>query len=320
MSNLQYYTWVTRLTPDDQQALQTYELYLLRKNTPRTRRIKLENIRRFLQRLPDPQPSELAAVTSTHIEAFIQQAQRHGLAPTSINCYLTAVYDCFRFLQEEGYLLKNPVKPRSHYLPIPLQLPRPMEQQEVRRLLAVDLTARERAIFLVALHCGLRVSEVTHLKLGDLDWERHTLRINQGKAGADRIVYLTAEVEASLQAWLSERVSSNDYVFCSRWSGQRLDQPMSVRQLERLLKRAFHRAGIDPAKYSFHTLRHTFATQLLNAGISLRSLQELLGHKSLQEVLIYAQLYESTKRQEFYRAMATIETQPQPQWVTVGSE
>ena len=174
------------------------------------------------------------------------------------------------------------------------------------------------AIFLVALCCGLRSNEVVHLKVGDLDWERHTLRVNQGKAGADRLVYLTPEVETSLRAWLTERVSCNDHVFCSRRSRQRPDQPMSNRQLRVLIKQWLRRAEIDPRKYSFHTLRHTFATELINAGISLRCLQELLGHKSLREVLIYAQLYESTKRQEFYRAMAAIEPLPQP--VIVGGK
>jgi len=318
MSLRSYDRWVACLSPDDQQALSMYSLYV-RRNYPRaTQRAKLENLPRVLQQLPLPVPLRLAAVTPAHIVEFIQRAQQQGLAATSINSYLSAVYGCFGYLQEEGYLRQNPVQPRRHYLPCPVRLPRPMAREDVRRLFALSLSAQERAIFLVALHCGLRVSEVAQLKRTDLDWERHTLRVEQGKARVDRMVYLTEEVEKSLREWLSLRTVYSEYVFCSRQSQKHPDRCVSPKHLNRLLKRALQRAGIAPSKYSFHTLRHTFATELLNAGISLRSLQELLGHKSLHEVLIYAQLYESTRRQDFYRAMATIEAHPQPQLLAVG--
>ena len=320
MSMRTYYRWVAGLTSDDQQALSTYTLYVCRHYPLATQQAKLENLPRVLQPLPLPQPVRLDAITPAHIAAFIEEAQQRGLAPASINSYLSAVYGCYRYLQDEGYLLHNPVQPRRHYLPCPLRLPRPMAREDVRRLLAATTSAQERAIFLVGLYCGLRISEVAHLKLSDLDWERHSLRVDQGKARVDRIVYLTDEVEESLRQWFLRRISCNEYVFCSHQSRRHANRCVSTRNLNRLLKRALQRAGIAPSKYSFHTLRHTFATELLNAGISLRSLQELLGHKSLYEVIIYAQLYESTKRQEFYRAMATIESHPQPQWVTVGGE
>lgn len=311
----QHQTPFTCLSSSDQIAMGHYLRYLQRKNAPRTQRNKQGQLQRFFRRLSLTHPIELAQITPVHIDQFIQNAQQQGYAPGSINCYLHTLHNCFGFLQEAEFLPSNPVKPKRHFLSVPLHLPKPMAREDVRKLFAAVNTPRERALFLVALCCGLRVSEIVHLKLSDIDWERHTLRVNQGKTKADRVVYLTAEVEASLRAWLALRVCSNEYVFCSQQSrsGQR---PMSRRHLNRLLKAALQRAGVDPARYSFHSLRHTFATELLNAGISLRCLQELLGHKSLQEVLIYAQLYETTKRQEFYQAMASLEAHSE--LVTVG--
>lgn len=295
------------LSAKDRKALVRYDLYLQRKNAPLTRLNKLRQLRRFLLFLPPSKRGNLADIAPADIDAFIQWGQDQGYAPGTINVYLSTLYDCFGYFREDDALLRNPVKPRQHYLPVPLRLPRPMERTDIKQLFSVVERSQDRAIFLVALCCGLRVSEVAHLKLSDLDFERHTLRVNHGKGGVDRVVYLTPEVEESLRVWLSERISSssNGYLFCSPKSRNQT-QPVSRSHLWRLLKGYLQKAGIDPAQYSFHTLRHTFATELLNAGISLRSLQELLGHKSLQEVLIYAKLYESTKREEYYHAMKKI--------------
>lgn len=296
------------LCAEDQHALGRYQRYLHRKNAPYSCVLKLWRLRRVLLELPPPKRLHLRLIDSRDIEAFITQAQAQGRAPATINAYLSAVLDCFGFLVEEEYLTKNPVKPRQHFFSIPLRLPRPMPREDVQRLFAVIERAEDRALFLIGLCCGLRANEVLHLKVADLDFDRHALRVNQGKAGTDRIVYLPPIVEGALHTWLQQRPAAGDYLFPSayRSAASCSHKPLHYRTLHARMRHYLNRAGLDATRYSFHTLRHTFATELLNAGISLRSLQELLGHKSLREVLVYAQMYESTKREEYDRAMDRI--------------
>lgn len=296
------------LSAKDQQALQRYQLYIRRKNAPYSCFLKLDRLRLFLLQLPSPKQQHLSQIDAADIEVFITQAQQQGRAPATINAYLSAVFDFFCFLVEEESLTKNPVKPRLHFLSIPVRLPRPMPREDVPRLFAVIDHPRDRAMLLIGLCCGLRANEILHLKPEDIDFDRHTLRVNQGKASADCIVYLTPPVEAALVTWLKQRPTEGDYLFCPivRRAGSDPHKPLHYRSLHERMRRYVHKAGLDPTRYSLHTLRHTFATELLNAGISLRSLQELLGHKSLREVLVYAQLYESTKREEYYRAMERV--------------
>ncbi|MFQ5796392.1 MAG: tyrosine-type recombinase/integrase, partial [Candidatus Bipolaricaulia bacterium] len=241
------------MSAKDRKALVRYDLYLQRKNAPLTRLNKLRQLRRFLLFLPPSKRENLADIAPADIDAFIHWGQDQGYAPATINGYLSTLYDCFGYLQEQedDALHRNPVKPRQHYLPSPLRLPRPMERADINRLFSVVERSRDRAIFLVALCCGLRVSEVAHLKLSDVDFERHTLRVNHGKGGVDRVVYLTPEVEESLRAWLSERISSssNNYLFCSAKSRNRT-QPISRSRLWQLLKEYLQKADIDRTQYS----------------------------------------------------------------------
>ena len=155
------------------------------------------------------------------------------------------------------------------------------------------------------LRCGLRVSEVSGLQWTALDRTAGTLRIDNSKGHVDRVVYLSPDVAKALQQWHALQPATTSYVFPSRMT-RKGGAPLSVRQMRNCMTRYLKLAGI-PKAYSPHSLRHTFATQLLNAGASLEVVKELMGHRSLDVTLRYTQLYDRTKRAQYDQAMAQVE-------------
>src|SRR4029450_3372501 len=157
------------------------------------------------------------------------------------------------------------------------------------------------------LRCGLRVSEVSGLPWSAIDLGQGTRRLDNSKGQVDRVVYLAPDVATALRQWQQLQAAAVCYVFPSRmaWKG---GLPLGARQIRNRMTRYLKLAGITN-RYSPHSLRHTFATQLLNAGASLEVVKELMGHRSLQMTLRYTQLYGRTKRAQYDRAMAQVEQQ-----------
>lgn len=175
-------------------------------------------------------------------------------------------------LAAEVFHLKKPVK-------VPLVLSR----SEVRRILAVAPSLKARVMLSLAYGCGLRASEVVRLKVGDIDGEQNIIRIVQSKGRKDRNVMLPVDVLSLLRVWWTERptggdfgVSGPDRVLFPGYGGRHL----SARQISRLFKQAARAAGITKP-VTLHTLRHSFATHLLERGVDIRVIQALLGHAKL---------------------------------------
>jgi integrase/recombinase XerD len=155
------------------------------------------------------------------------------------------------------------------------------------------------------LRCGLRVGEVRSLPWAAIDCTQGTLRIDNSKGHVDRVVYLSPDVAKALRQWQRLQTAAAPYVFPSRMT-RKGGLPLSARQIRNCMTRYLKLAGISKA-YSPHSLRHTFATQLLNAGASLEVVKELMGHRSLDVTLRYTQLYDRTKRAQYDQAMAQVE-------------
>jgi site-specific recombinase XerD len=160
-------------------------------------------------------------------------------------------------------------------------------------------------MFLLMLRCGLRVGEVSSLPWAAIDCTQGTLRIDNSKGHVDRVVYLSPDVAKALRQWQRLQTAAAPYVFPSRMT-RKGGLPLSARQIRNCMTRYLKLAGISKA-YSPHSLRHTFATQLLNAGASLEVVKELMGHRSLDVTLRYTQLYDRTKRAQYDQAMAQVE-------------
>jgi len=262
-------------------------------------------VRSLVLSLPDPRKTALAnnltQTTSSDIDGFIAAASSRELAAVTINGYLSALKELFDFLREDGQMQTQPVVRRRHRLPTPTTLPKPIAEADLVAFFKVIDSVRDRLIFLLMLRCGLRVSEACSLTWTDIDLEASSIRINNGKGQVDRVVYIAPDVEKALRLWQAcGRLSP--YLFPSRRRSASLGRGVVHWQMKKYLRLA----GIQTS-YSPHCLRHTFATQLLNASVSLAVLKELMGHRSIQMTLRYTKLYEATKRQQYDQAMARIE-------------
>ena len=233
-----------------------------------------------------------------HFAAFISDL---GIGPRSLARILSGVRQFYRFLVIDGYLEVDP----TELLESPKQpdhLPEVLSTAEVDLLeQAIDLSKweghRNRAIIEVLFSCGLRVSELTNLKLSNLYIEEQYIRV-MGKGSKERLVPISPRALDELNYWFVDRnvmkikPGEEDYVFLNR-RGQHLTRTMILIMIKRYAVEAGIKKTISP-----HTLRHSFATSLLEGGADLRAIQAMLGHESIGTTEIYTHIDTSTLRQE----------------------
>jgi integrase/recombinase XerD len=174
-----------------------------------------------------------------------------------------------------------------------------LTQPELRALFRVITRKRDRALFLVAYRHGLRASEVGLLQVDDLNFAQQRLTIRRLKRSLPGIYPLRADEVAAVKAYLRERTSHAPALFLSQRG-----TPISRRQLDTLMKHYGEEAGIPASKRHFHVLKHSIATHLLDAGADLRFVQDWVGHASIKNTVIYAQLT-SRRRDEEARKVFT---------------
>ena len=233
-----------------------------------------------------------------HFAAFISDL---GIGPRSLARILSGVRQFYRFLVIDGYLEVDP----TELLESPKQpdhLPEVLSTAEVDLLeQAIDLSKweghRNRAIIEVLFSCGLRVSELINLKLSNLYTEEQYIRV-MGKGSKERLVPISPRALDELNYWFADRnvmkikPGEEDYVFLNR-RGQHLTRTMILIMIKRYAVEAGIKKTISP-----HTLRHSFATSLLEGGADLRAIQAMLGHESIGTTEIYTHIDTSTLRQE----------------------
>jgi len=169
----------------------------------------------------------------------------------------------------------------------PKRLPTVLSVEEVAQLLEAARPGRERVLMQTAYACGLRISEVLHLQVTDIDSARMVVNVRQGKGAKDRQVPLSARLLGELRAWWSHH-RTRPWLFPGMTEGSR-ERPMNVTSVQRMVKQVVTRAKLrKPA--SMHTLRHSYATHLLEAGVDVVTLQKLLGHNSLSTTARYLHL------------------------------
>jgi site-specific recombinase XerD len=175
----------------------------------------------------------------------------------------------------------------------PERLPPVLSPEEVKRVLAMATSLKARAMLTLAYGCGLRAGEVVRLQAGNIDSEQMIIRIVQSRGRKDRHVMLPAEVLKLLRQWWKVRptVSNNGVAPEHRWlfPGHSQHQPMTTRQFSRLFKEAAKAAGLRKT-VSLHSLRHSFATHLLERGKNIRIIQALLGHSKPETTARYSRV------------------------------
>ena len=175
-----------------------------------------------------------------------------------------------------------------------------LTQPELRALFRVITRKRDRALFLVAYRHGLRASEVGLLHVDDLNLAQQRLTIHRVKRSLSGIYLLRADEVTALKAYLRERKNQSPTLFLSQWG-----TPISRRQLDTLMKHYGQEAGIPVSKRHFHVLKHSIATHLLDAGADLRFVQDWVGHASIKNTVIYAQLTSRRRDEEARKVFAS---------------
>jgi len=294
--------------PNQHRILQYLAHLAARQYTGLTLNAVVTTLPALLRQLPGKRQvvltADLTQTTAQDISAFITAAQASGLAPSTINTKVSLLAGFFEYLREEGAMAQQPVLRRRHRLLTPTVLPKPIPDADLAAFFQVIDSVRDRLIFLFMLRCGLRVSEVCALAWDALDIDAETVRINQGKGPVDRIVYLSPDVKRALAVWRAHH-PPGVYLFPSP---KRHRSHLFRSQINVLMDQYLTAAGLT-RHYSPHCLRHTFATHLLNAGVSLEVLKELMGHHSISLTLRDAQLYDTTKKHQYETAMAKIAQQ-----------
>lgn len=242
-------------------------------------------------------------VTNRKVLAYIDWLLHKGLSPKTINCHLGSIRGFYDYLHhEEGLELTNPVK-RGYLLRLPKPLPRHLRDEEVARLFEVIKGRRDRAMFMLMLRCGLRVEEVSGLVLGDIDLRRARIIIQKGKGSKGRVVYLSNDAHQALVAYLKARPASRVRDLFLVEKGTMRAQAISVRGIQKRMESYALRAGL---KVSCHDLRHTMATQLLNADAELVTIQDLLGHSRITTTQRYCRLSNLKVQRDYYKAMEMV--------------
>jgi site-specific recombinase XerD len=255
---------------------------------------------------------ELSDLKRFHITDYAAYRIEIGKAVKTVNADLRSLHGFLRFLQEEGYPIPQALLIR-HCLKEPDRLPKHLTDEQMR-LLRADFEGQvtsarypyqkrdallSRAIFYLLWQSGMRKGEVEELRLEDLNLEGRKLSVRNGKGMKDRTVYLTDTVIHSLKAYLTVRGQGpSDHVFLYR------NQALSKDLIHGRLKAAGERIGVH---VHAHRLRHTCATQLLNSGCPVTSIQQFLGHKKLNTTMVYARAYDATVEADYFTAMKQVE-------------
>jgi len=245
---------------------------------------------------------DLCDITRQDIEAFIEQEQDRGLAIRSVRSRTQALYSFVRYLVENDVIASDILNRRIR-LKMPVSLPRAIDPVDVGALLSVLDHTRDRALFLLLLRTGMRVGELLDLHATDVNLPERKILIYMGEKNyRGRVVYLSDDAIEAAKAWLAFRDSREEMLF---YSSRR--PVLSYGAVRNRFTRYLEKAELDDKGYTIHCLRHTFASEMLNAGLRLEVLQQLLGHSSLEVTRQYGRLTDTTREEEYFRAMAIIE-------------
>jgi site-specific recombinase XerD len=256
------------------------------------------DLKQFAATVGDVPPD---SVTFQDIDRFVISQAEHGYKPSTINRRLAAITSLYTFLSDDDPNLVCPVLPHRHSLQEPQRLPRPVQEDDLRAFFAVIEDARDRAMFVLMLRCGLRISEVAHLQLADLYLDENLPRlVARGKGSKERSVYLSPQAERILRAYLAERplATSNDVFLSYQLDG------MSTTAIHKRLMRYREKSGVY---LTAHQLRHTFANDLVSADMPVASIQKLLGHAWLDTTQTYIAANDRRVQADFYAATCKLE-------------
>lgn len=276
----------THQTPSEIQTVHPLRLRMiedmsLRKMGAHVQRDYLRQVKRFaefLGRSPDKAEAE-------DLRRYQLALEQQGVSAATINAVLSGLSFFFKVTLNRPDMLRLTRRPR-----MPVKLPEVLSPTEVYQLIEATDKPNYKAIFATAYGAGLRVSEVTALKVTDIDSQRMIIRIEQGKGQRDRQAMLSDAILTALRHWWLIGKAQN-VMLPNGWlfPGKNPVNPVSVRQVERVYHQVTKKIGITKPG-AMHSLRHAFATHLLESGVNIRVIQQLLGHRRLDTTARYCHL------------------------------
>jgi len=248
-------------------------------------------------------------VTTRETDAYMEHLLRRRRKPKTINCHLGCIHAFYDYLiEDERMPLINPVR-KNYRLRLPRPLPKHLRDAQVVALFKEIDDTRDRAMFMLMLRCGLRVEEVARLTVDAIEYRSRQLYVFNGKGSKDRVVYLSEDALVALEAYMQKRKWFKDKrVFLVR-KGPLRGKPISVRGIQKRIEYYAQKAGIE---VSCHHLRHTMATQLLNADADLVTIQDLLGHSKITTTQCYCRVSNLKVQRDYYKAIKVVLQRTQP--------
>jgi len=281
-------------------AIVNYRRFLKRRNySPCTVKNYLNSLKHFVVWVNVP----IERVSQHKVTEYIDYLLEKRLKAKTINLHLARIRVFYDYLyHEEEIKVINPVKKGTN-LRLSKPLPKHLKDEEVKALFNVIRKPRDRAIFKVMLRCGLRVEEVSDLALTDIDLKRRKIHVRNGKGNKDRVVYISQDTHIALLEYLRRRPQSRAKKIFLVEKGTSIGEPISVRGIQKRIEYYARKARL---KVSCHHLRHTMATQLLNADAEIETIQDLLGHNRITTTERYLTVSNLKVKRDYYRAMEKV--------------
>jgi len=220
---------------------------------------------------------EYAHASERSIREFLLQKEVHGSGPATRNLYLHAIKFYYREVALSSNVISIPRAKEGHFLPVIFN------REEIHCMIHALSNQKHRLLLATAYGAGLRVSEVLSLRIRDIDFVDGTIHIKQAKGNRDRLTVFPYAVFDEMQKYLAGK-TADSFVFGSERGGR-----LTARTAQKILQQAMGKAGIEK-KATFHSLRHSFATHLLENGTDIRYVQELLGHANIRTTQRYTQM------------------------------
>jgi len=277
-----------------------YRRFLKRRNYSKyTLRNYINTLKHYVLWLDVP----VEQVSHKKLQAFIDHLHSKRRQPKTINCYLDSIRGFYDFLiYEEEVPITNPVK-RGYALRLSRPLPRFLRDEQIEILFDAITSPRDQAMFKLMLRCGLRVEEVADLSLPALDLRRGHVFVYQGKGAKDRVVYLSKDAYQALARYLKVRPCSRARKLFLVDKGRFKGKPISVRGIQKRMELYAQKTGLNVC---CHQLRHTMATQMLNADADVVTIQDLLGHTRIKTTQRYCRVSNQKVRRDYYKAMEKV--------------
>ena len=270
---------------------------------PNTIRSNFASIILFITHLKSLGRTYLEEVTRGDLSSFVEHEQDRDLKPHTVSTRLRSLYAFLGYLVEREIVHPDVIR-KKMYIKVPDALPRAIEPEDIKHLLSVIKKPRDWAMILILLRTGMRIGELLDTKVRDVNLRERRIEIFEARKNrVGRVVYLSDDARYALKIWLKKRDPQKEHLFYGL--GHR--KTLSYETARVMFRRHIEKAGLTHKEYTLHCLRHTFASELLNAGMRLECLQQLLGHSSIEMTRRYARLTDNTRKEEYFRAMAIIE-------------